>query len=138
MYDAKKASSSKMPQATHGLRIAKMRLEKWLRETPPISFIPRERRESPAELNSATPASTMYFLKVTRIELRLYRLCLGRFHRRRFFFAVFLDPLMTLRPQFQEGARFLVQPLALGVVEHGFAKNAIGGLRTEIVFVVEM
>src|SRR5712692_11958592 len=54
------------------------------------------------------------------------------------FFAVFLDPLVALRAQFKEGPRFLVQALALGVVEHGFPQNAVRSLGTEIIFVVKV
>ncbi len=62
----------------------------------------------------------------------------GWFRGGRFFLAVILDPLVALRAQFQEGTRFPIQALAFGVVEYRFPQNAVRGLGTEIIFVVEV
>src|SRR5450759_4234048 len=116
--------------------MASSRPERLCRETLPRSFMPRASRESPAVLNTVIPARTRYFRKVTYNPTP--GLSLGRFRGRRLFLAVFLDPLVALRAQFKEGPRFFVQALAFGVVEHRFPQNAVRGLGTEIIRVVEV
>src|SRR5208282_6426486 len=116
--------------------MARRRPERLWREKPPSSFIPRASRESPAVLNTVIPPRTRYFRNVTYDPIP--GLGLGRFGGRRFFLAVFLDPLVALRAQFQEGPRFLVQAPAVGAVEHGLPQNAVRGLGTEIIRIVEV
>src|ERR1700688_1916897 len=69
--------------------------------------------------------------KTTRPEL-----CLDGFSSGRFV-VMFLHHLVARRPQLQEGLRLFVQALAVVVVEHRLPKDAVHGLRTEIIFIVE-
>src|SRR5215468_6277395 len=130
MYAEKNASKKRMPPTIHGSRSAAIRVCRRVRETAPISFMPRESIESPIAANTATPASTRYLRNVT------VSLGFGWFRRGRRF-VLLTNPLVAHGARLQERFRFLVEALAVGAVEGCLLQNTEGSFRAEIVFVVE-
>src|SRR6266481_5287540 len=116
MKAAKNASNRTIPLTTHGFRTASSRVCRWVMEMFPISFMPRESNESPADPNTATPASTRYLRKVT------VRLSFGWLHGGRgLVLGLFLlNPLVAHGARLQESLGFLVKPLAIANVKRRF------------------
>src|SRR5215813_11346482 len=130
MYAEKNASRKRMPPMIHGSRNAAISVCRRVRETAPISFMPRESIESPIAANTATPASTRYLRNVT------VNLGFGRF--RRGCRLVFLPhPLVAHGSSLQESFCFLVKTLPFGTVESCLAQDTERGLGPEIVLIVE-